>query len=164
VIKYFRKPAGHLACGYFIIMILFVMSKMTMITRLLEVFLARIDYFSAMKYRIILAITIGLSLLVYSCTKENYETKFKVVVGPCDSITFSKHIKPIIDLQCASASGCHEGNSSNGDFTAYDLMAPKISKFNQRVLITKDMPKGGALSVDQLSMITCWLDKGAKND
>ena len=140
------------------------MSKMTMITRRLAVFLRVKDYFSSMKYRTILSITICLSMLIYSCTKENYETKFKVVVGPCDSITFSKHIKPIIATQCASASGCHEGNSPNGDFTAYDLMAPKIPKFNQRVLITKDMPKGSNLSVDQLSMISCWLDKGAKND
>ncbi len=137
---------------------------MTMITRRLAVFLGCINYFSNMKYRIIPAIIFGLSLFVYSCTKENYETKFKVIIGPCDSITFSKNIKPINNLKCASASGCHDGNSPNGDFTAYDLMAPKISKFNQRVLITKDMPKGDILTVDQLSMITCWLNKGAKND
>lgn len=138
-----------------------------MITRRLAVFLGSIDYFSSMKYRIILAITIGLSLLVYSCTKENYETKYKVVIGPCDSITFSKHIKPILVTKCSSTSPCHEANSPNGDFTEYDLITPaKIAKFNQRLIVLKDMPQTGSpkLTVDELSMISCWLDKGAKND
>jgi hypothetical protein len=120
--------------------------------------------FCGMKFNV-LFITLGCLVLIYACTKENNETKFKMkTVGPCDSVSFSKHVMPIIDLNC-TAPGCHGDASLFGDFTSYDKMVPYIPQFRQHLITNPDMPKGNApLPQDQLKIIACWLDTGAKNN
>ncbi len=99
-----------------------------------------------------------------SCVNKNVETMFPPPPpDPCDSISFKKHIKPIIDLRCATGAPCH-GSGSINDYTSYDSLLRHLPVvFRQRVLIDKDMPnQPPPLSDEQLRNIECWLSKGYK--
>lgn len=111
-----------------------------------------------------------LFLSFMSCVKDSAKMipAVTVSVNFCDTITFSKHIKPIINNNCAT-SGCHVmGGSGDGDFTGYSGLKAKVDngKFKLRVFDSPNnpMPAAGMLPPDQLSLIKCWLDKGANND
>lgn len=89
-------------------------------------------------------------------------------VGFCDTITFAKHIKPIIDASCATP-GCHvNGGGGSGDFTVYANILSKVNagSFKMRVFDSPQnpMPASGMLPQKQLDLIKCWLDKGALNN
>jgi hypothetical protein len=88
-------------------------------------------------------------------------------VGQCDSITFAKHIKPIINSNCAIP-GCHTAGYVNGDFTTYAGLETKVTsgKFKLRVFDSPGdpMPASGMLPQSQLNIIKCWLDKGHPNN
>jgi hypothetical protein len=121
-----------------------------------------------MQFRALLSLIFGLTLFVLACKNENNETKFPVVItkiNSCDTITYSRHIKPIIIVTCAINSGCHGTGSAQGDFNTYPTMQPFISQFKQRLIITQDMPKGSApLPQAQLDLFACWLEAGGKNN
>ena len=104
-----------------------------------------------------------------SCTKD---------IGPnpdlipkqsniCDSVTFTKTIKPIFDSKCIS---CHfAGGSGPGDFTTYAGIKLKVDAglIKGRLIDVTGaiMPQGGpALPSNQLDLIKCWLDAGAPNN
>lgn len=111
--------------------------------------------------------TITCFIVIASCTKD---------VGPnpdlapkqtniCDTITFSKHIKPIIDNNCT---GCHGAGYSYGDLTTHTGIKAKVDagSFKARVVdqVPSVMPQGGTLTDAQLTLIKCWLDAGAPNN
>ena len=102
-------------------------------------------------------------LLIASCTYENAETRFPKGNINCDTVSFSKHIKPIIETQCA-LNNCHNANSKNGDFTTYNLMSTKISKFSNRLLVLQDMPQNSSLTPTERELFDCWLQKGGPNN
>jgi hypothetical protein len=110
------------------------------------------------------------SLLFISCAKKVGKAApapIEVSANMCDSIKYSKHIKPIILNNCA-LSGCHSSGFSSGDFTNYSGLKLKIDNttFKTRVFNspTNPMPSSGMLPKGQLDSIKCWLDKGAPND
>ncbi|MEI8136238.1 MAG: hypothetical protein WCH21_02825 [Bacteroidota bacterium] len=90
-----------------------------------------------------------------------------VVVSVADTIKFNKHIKPIINNNCA-ISGCHIFGFSNGDYTTYAGLNAKIvsGKFKLRAYDANPgpMPPSGKLPQAQLDSIKIWLDRGAPND
>lgn len=114
---------------------------------------------------------LSLLLLFGSCDKKvglREGTVAPAPVGFCDTITYGKHIKPIIDANCATA-GCHvQGGTGLGDFSVYSGVKDKVQsgKFKERVFDSPNnpMPATGQLPQAQLNVIKCWLDKGALND
>lgn len=119
-----------------------------------------------------LLIAAGLMVLViFSCTNK----KGKMVpsssnptssgTNSCDTITYAKHIAPIMSSSCNS---CHSAGNPLGDLTNYSGVKLKVDdgSFKQKVLVDKTMPKSpvSPLSQKQLEMIQCWLDKGAPNN
>lgn len=117
----------------------------------------------------ILVITLGLFLS--NCDKKVGKLEGNTpppAVGFCDTITFAKHIKPIINANCAIPS-CHvSGGAGNGDLTTYSGLLVKVNNgsFKNRVFDSPNnpMPTSGKLPQKQLDLIKCWLDKGALND
>lgn len=120
-----------------------------------------------------LLIAAGLVVLViFSCTNK----KGKMVpssnnpttssgTNSCDTITYAKHIAPIMSSSCNS---CHSAGNPLGDLTNYSGVKLKVDdgSFKQKVLVDKTMPKSpvAPLSQKQLDMIQCWLNKGAPNN
>lgn len=110
-----------------------------------------------------MAIAISLPALT-SCKKKKNEDLNSVDCSKINS-SYSADIKPIIDGNCLS-SGCHNSNSTNGDFTTYAGLKTKVDNgsIDSRVLQQKNMPPSGALPLDQLKKIKCWLNSGAPNN
>jgi len=110
-------------------------------------------------------------LLLFACDKKVGKLPQAPVNPPvtaafCDSITYTKHIKPIITANCATA-GCHSSGSSFGDYSSFGGIQTKVNSgaFANRVF-NKDnpMPASGLLPQAQRDVIKCWLDKGAPNN
>jgi hypothetical protein len=119
-------------------------------------------------------LTIGIltSVLFVNCEKKVGKTTplpAPAAANFCDSITYNKHIKPIIINNCAK-SGCHVSGFYKGDFTIFTELKVKVDNnlFKLRVFDspTNPMPPtaSGTLAQAQLDSIKCWLDKGALND
>ncbi len=92
--------------------------------------------------------------------------------GPtgCDTVTFAKHIKPIIDSKCGSATGCHTGTAPSAGLllSSYDDVKAQGQggRIKARVIDANPsaMPPDGSPTLTSLqkSMITCWLNNGYK--
>lgn len=112
----------------------------------------------------VLALIIHITALISSCEKKVGKLPPKVVTL-CDTITFTKTIKPMIDRDCIS---CHDANSSSGDLTTYAGIKQKIDNgtFKNRVFDSPSnpMPQGAMYTQDKLDILKCWLDKGAPNE
>ncbi len=122
-----------------------------------------------MKYFSIIT-TIFVLIGVISCTKD---------IGPdpalsrtinCDTISFTKHIKPIIEANCI---GCHTPNGGgNGDFTTDMYPVLKQKADNGSLLgravdltITPTMPYGmNPLPENKREILRCWINAGAPNN
>jgi hypothetical protein len=101
-------------------------------------------------------------LALASCVYHNNEAVMPS--GPviqCDSISWEKHILPIMASSCATP-GCHDG-IARLDWRDYD----EVKKFAQSVRIkTQDrsMPVDATLSLQQIETIACWVSKGAPDN
>ncbi len=80
--------------------------------------------------------------------------------------SFAGNINPIIQANCANSNACHGEGSNQGEFTSYEGLSAVIENglFEERVLVIKDMPKGGELSECELSSIQKWINDGAQNN
>jgi hypothetical protein len=85
----------------------------------------------------------------------------------CDSVTYSKDIKPIIETSCAKA-GCHDPVTKAGlvEFTSYAAVKAQADggRIHARVIMGDPsfMPQDvGKLPDAQLKKIQCWLDQGS---
>lgn len=95
----------------------------------------------------------------FSCKKDD-----KITGIACDgsNLTYNTGISAIINANCNN-SNCHNSGSSNGSFTSYAGLQGVIGngKFNNRVLVSQDMPKGSAtLTKNQLNKLKCWVNNG----
>ncbi len=119
-----------------------------------------------MKLKVILFLASASTFFVWACTKENVETRYPVKkIEFCDTISYSRNIKPIIDATCNNPSlPCHASGSAQ-DFSTYALMQPHLVNFNDRLFVKGDMPSGGAvLTPTEVSMIECWQKAGYPNN
>jgi len=110
-------------------------------------------------------------LFFVSCEKKVGKAQASTTTAPanlCDSIKYSKHIKPIIISNCSSNSGCHVSGFNKGDFTSYSGLKTKINdgSFKLRVFDSPNnpMPASGMLLQSKLDSIKCWLEKGSPNN
>jgi len=108
---------------------------------------------------------IAISLItVTSCTKDvgpNPDLLPKAPQG-CDTITFTKHIKPIMTNYCA-ISGCHEPGAQSPDLTDDNTIHNQADLIKMRVIDLHNMPPVGypAPTEEEINSIKCWLNAGA---
>ena len=118
-----------------------------------------------MIYRRVIVIFI-LTVFFVNCKKDNEEELYGKDECNPEMVSFSKFILPLINNSCATT-GCHvQGGSGNGLFENYDQVKVKIDNgsFEQRVLVSKDMPPSQNLSDCQIKTIRKWIDEGALNN
>jgi len=84
----------------------------------------------------------------------------------CDTITYTKHIKPIIDGNCIS---CHQTGLENGftNLESYTLVKAKAQEGRIKARVIDGEPSympqdKGKLPKAQLDLISCWLNNGMK--
>jgi uncharacterized membrane protein len=101
--------------------------------------------------------------LLTSCM-ENVDKVEEIDPGapdPCEDITFSKNVKPIIDNNCVS---CHStGGGQPPNLETYIGIRVEATSVKSEV-VSKDMPIGGSLTNEEISAISCWVDAGAENN
>jgi len=106
-------------------------------------------------------IELSLSLLVViftnSCASDNIEELY----GPCDpqQVGFSLVIQPIIQTNCA-ISGCHVPGTGLPNFQDVNQIKSNAVEMKKRTR-SRDMPRDGLLSQEEIDQITCWVDSGA---
>lgn len=119
-----------------------------------------------MNFFSILSLTVGV-ITITSCTKDVGPNPDLVPkeTNPCDSITFTTQIKPIIDNQCVN---CHSAGGQSPDLSTYSLLKAQVDggRIKARVIDQNPspMPPAGNLSSEELNSIKCWLDAGAPNN
>jgi hypothetical protein len=102
-------------------------------------------------------------ICLHSCY---YDVESELYPGGCEvptQLTYTEHIKPIIDASCA-ISGCHvSGGDGPGNYTTYAGLQSSLDdgSFNQRVLVDRDMPPNGSLTDCQIQFINQWIQNGA---
>lgn len=82
--------------------------------------------------------------------------------GTCDpNVSFSTQLLPLLNQKC-NISGCHN-NVSAVAYTSYTVVQSAASQIKASV-VSGSMPRNGTLTAAQKSIITCWVDNGAKNN
>ena len=80
--------------------------------------------------------------------------------------SFVTNIKPILDKSCAIG-GCHNGdNGASRNWDVFTNVQNNASNIKMRTT-NKSMPPAGsttALTADQIKLIACWVEDGAKNN
>jgi hypothetical protein len=78
-------------------------------------------------------------------------------------VSYANDIKPIFDASCAIP-GCHNGD--NGSSTNWNVFSNVQNNAQQIKIRTQNrsMPLDGTLTQNQIDIIACWVDDGAKNN
>lgn len=117
-------------------------------------------------------VVIAFALILASCVKD--KGKAPVVVAPppvesCDTITYNKHIKKLVDNNCSTTPGCHAGTGAGGGGVVLETYTQvKNQADNGRIKARaidgnpSFMPVGSQLTQAQKELITCWLNNGKK--
>lgn len=93
---------------------------------------------------------LAMFLMSSSCEKKEISCD-----GTATGYTYQKDVKAIIDANCI---GCHDGYEN---YTGLNVSVQN-GEFEREVITRQTMPQGGKLSMQELIMIKCWLDNGAK--
>lgn len=111
------------------------------------------------------------AVIISSCSKDTGKLPVAAPAGTlsCDTITYTKHIKKIVETNC-TLSGCHDGSNSNPMLDSYELVKEKAEagRIKARVIdqLPSAMPPLGnsnpVLSSEQKALINCWLGNGMK--
>lgn len=114
-----------------------------------------------MKYALIKVTLVLATGLLLSCEKK--VGKLPPPPSSCDTISFEKHIKPIVNATCI---GCHNATFPTANYLLYEgLKAKALSGILKVKVIDQgsNMPLGGTkLPQSQLDLIQCWINNGAK--
>lgn len=111
-----------------------------------------------------------LIFLLSNCDKQvgKVEKSAPPQVGACDTITYVKHIQPILVSSCGlGSSGCHNSVGGGGDLNNYAQVKAigENGKLKNRVIdgVPSIMPQGGPkLPQSQLDLIQCWITNNYK--
>jgi len=106
-------------------------------------------------------------LFFSACTKDVGKLPAMPPTGsgsPCDNVTYTKDIKPIIENNCLN---CHGATPSSGApiLMSYAQVKDNASKIKATVFDSQPelMPQGGSpLPKEQKDLINCWLNNGKK--
>ena len=116
-------------------------------------------------------IILGLNSVLFmnSCAKDvGKDPALLPKVLNCDSVKYSRTIKPIVMANCAIPT-CHvPGGQGSGDFTTFTDFYAKAQSgaLKARVIdgVPGFMPAAGRLPDDKIEKIKCWLNAGAPNN
>ncbi len=72
--------------------------------------------------------------------------------------SWNNDIQPIVQTSCAT-SGCHDG-VRRSDLSIYTNAKNNASEMKSRTK-SKDMPRNGSITQNQIDLIGCWVDDGA---
>lgn len=107
-------------------------------------------------------------LIIASCSKRQAgEIKPEppaTGTPPAAAVSYAAFVQPLFQSRC---SGCHAaGRSAAGawTFNGHASILSTASSLRQVVLISKTMPRGGTLSVTELSSLQAWFDNGLPNN
>lgn len=105
-----------------------------------------------------------------SCTKEvGIVPKVASTIGQCDTITYTKHIGPLVSLRCISCHG-EQPSGNNVQLFSYSLLKAQSDNGNLHGVIIEGppnfpwMPYGSASGLEQheKDLINCWIQNGEK--
>jgi len=110
-------------------------------------------------YKIFAFLALSIVILFSACKKDEPDA------DPCDAVTYSATIAPIITTSCASAT-CHGSGATIGDFTTHAGIAAAAASgdLKREVIDDETMPPSGALSDAKQDQILCWINDGAPNN
>jgi len=106
---------------------------------------------------------------LHSCVDH---TLPEVVVDECGgTVSFDVDIQPIIDSKCAIVGdgGCHNGgNGASLNWTVFSNFQSNATDVKDRITRSPGadgkMPKIGTLTDEQIQLLVCWVDQGAKDN
>lgn len=101
---------------------------------------------------------------VISCTYDKGKIlKPKSVLTNCDFVSYTNDVAPLLSTYCTS---CHNSSFANYDLTTYSGVKQKVDNgsLRYRVFELKDMPGYCELTESELSIINCWVQKGAPDN
>jgi hypothetical protein len=115
---------------------------------------------------LVLSLFVFFTVIITSCAKDIGKLPVAAATG-CDTVTYTKHIKPIIDASCISCHGNPLSGGANIYLTNYAQVkaAGDNGTFKSTVFDSKPdlMPYNAApLPQAQKDLITCWLNNGKK--
>lgn len=114
---------------------------------------------------VLLITAFSFCLTLFTSCKKNKNDDLNNLDCSKINATYASDVRPVLEANCLS-SGCHNSNSTNGDFTSYTGVKVKVdnSSFDSRVIQQKNMPLSSSLTTEQLKKIKCWLNAGALNN
>lgn len=78
--------------------------------------------------------------------------------------SYNTQIKNIITTNCA-VSGCHNGdNGANINWTVFDNVKNNAGNIKTRTQNKSMPPDGRTITAEEIALIACWIDDGAKNN
>jgi hypothetical protein len=120
--------------------------------------------------RILSTVLLLAGLAAAGCYYDNEEELYQFYYdsNPCDTsaITFSGTVFPIIQGNCTTT-GCHvAGGTGPGLMENYAQVKALVDngKFEDRVLVRRDMPPSAPLTPCQIQHLTLWIDAGAPDN
>ena len=106
-------------------------------------------------------ITLLFGILFASCLTNVEEPEVDPgPIDPCEDITYSTNVKPIIDSSCIQ---CHGSGGNFPNLTTYSGVSSNAAIVKNAV-VSGRMPQGGSLTQEQIKAIECWVDAGAPNN
>ncbi|MEO5584011.1 MAG: hypothetical protein ABIQ75_01025 [Flavobacteriales bacterium] len=117
----------------------------------------------------ITASALALVLLQTGCYYDSEEDLYPMNFCDTMAVSYSGHVQPLIQANCA-ISGCHvPGGTGTGDFTSYSGLASQIANGKlvpavQQTGGASSMPPSGKLSACDIATITNWVAAGAQQN
>lgn len=106
-------------------------------------------------------VTLFLLLVFFtSCLTNVEEDMTELEPNACADITFATTVKPIIDANCIQ---CHGSGGTLPELTTHSLLQLHAGSVKSEV-VSREMPKQGSLTQDEIDAIVCWVDDGALNN
>jgi hypothetical protein len=118
-----------------------------------------------LKYKVTKTAVVITMVLVFlsACKKHEDSSAPADCAGPAKS--FANDVNPIVQVSCATNSGCHGSGSNNGpgELIGYSKIFNASSDIRSQVSSGR-MPLTGSLTTAQKNAIICWIDNGAPNN
>lgn len=80
--------------------------------------------------------------------------------NPCETITYTLSIKPIMDANCVQ---CHSAGGNFPNLSTYNGVSANAASVKAET-VSRRMPQGGSLTSAEIEAISCWVDAGAINN
>ena len=113
-----------------------------------------------MKKNLFTALLLGITMA--SCESSTYDEVSNGEV-PTEKITYTKHVKPIMEAKCTS---CHStgGSESSRPLNTYQQVSGSINQIIDRIQRPAGdplrMPQGGTMSATDIATIVKWKEDG----